>query len=83
MAAFRSPSPVEHDAEGEQIRAAVQLLSPHLFGRHVGHGSQSHPRASKLFFVDKGYCLRRLRRDRTYKALRKEALRQTKIEYLA
>ena len=54
---------VENDAEREQIRATIQCLGPYLLGRHVGHGSQSYPRAGEMFFGDIRERLRRLRRD--------------------
>ena len=39
---------VQHDAEREEIRAGVELLAPHLLGRHVGHRADRPPRAGQL-----------------------------------
>jgi hypothetical protein len=38
---------VEHQAKGEAIGARVQLLAPHLLGRHVAGGAHRYASAGK------------------------------------
>src|SRR6476646_11634242 len=53
---------VENDPEGEEIRAAVELLGPYLLRRHVGHGPQRCSWNSEMFISDIRKRLCRLRR---------------------
>jgi len=53
-----------------------------LLGRHVVQGSQSRPRDGESFFGDIGQRKRCLRRDLRCEALRKNTLRQAKVENL-
>ena len=34
---------IQYQAEGEQVRPRIQLLTPHLFRRHVGSCLHRHP----------------------------------------
>ena len=40
---------VEHCPEGEQIRAAIEILAPHLLRRHVSHRPQRRAGAGERF----------------------------------
>ena len=42
---------VQHDAEGEQIGARVQLLAECLFGRHVSNGTGDRSFARRVLGV--------------------------------
>ena len=43
---------VEHDAEGEEIRAGIQILTPCLLGGHVGHRPQRRTGTGQQLFLD-------------------------------
>jgi len=45
---------IEHGAEGEEIRAGVELFAARLLRRHIGHGSQSGARAGQVRYRPNG-----------------------------
>ena len=45
---------VHHDAEREEVRARVQLFSPHLLGGHVGNRADGRSRAGQAFVEARG-----------------------------
>ncbi len=43
---------VEDDAEGEKIGAGIEVLAPHLLGRHVGDGAEGRSGTGKVLRAD-------------------------------